>query len=236
MPARRPYGPPVECLERRVHPGPGRGEVPVDPVQYGDEVFAGTLNGWGTLRVKAEHDPSESVTANADSHGVLAKSAVVMERLGRIDAVALDSIEALIEGTPCLTDLLPLDASGLEENEFLRFTAAAEHSSERSLPRAVVDVARTRRLALTAAESLSSLLEPGSHRHGWQPRPPTLRPRSPGRRTGTGRAYDTAVVVVLDGYPVGLLGIADRPRPGPGHRWPPRAAAGLAVEVGITDA
>jgi cation transport ATPase len=150
----------------------------------GDEVFAGTLNGTGALRVKVERDPSDSVIArivamveeasrtkaptqlfiekveqryslgmvaatlavfavplafgaalsgallramtfmivaspcavvlatmppllsaiaNAGRHGVLVKSAVVMERLGQVDAVALDKTGTLTEGTPRVT-------------------------------------------------------------------------------------------------------------------------------------
>ncbi|MGW5777944.1 HAD-IC family P-type ATPase [Streptomyces sp. NPDC003863] len=161
--------------------------------QAGDEVFAGTLNGSGALRVKVERDPSESVIArivamveeaagtkaptqlfiekveqryslgmvaatllvfvipllagsdlrsallramtfmivaspcavvlatmppllsamaNAGRHGVLVKSAVVMERLGRIDAVAIDKTGTLTEGTPRLADVRVLGALG----------------------------------------------------------------------------------------------------------------------------
>lgn len=149
--------------------------------EAGDEVFAGTLNGTGALRVKVERDASDSVIArivamveeasetkaptqlfiekveqryslgmvfatlavflvplafgaeltgsllramtfmivaspcavvlatmppllsaiaNAGRHGVLVKSAVVMERLGHVDAVALDKTGTLTEGTP----------------------------------------------------------------------------------------------------------------------------------------
>lgn len=154
----------------------------------GDEVFAGTVNGTGALRVRVERDPADSVIArivkmveeasetkaptqlfiekieqrysigmviatlavfcvplafgdtlqsallramtfmivaspcavvlstmppllsaiaNAGRHGVLAKSAVVMERLGQVDAVALDKTGTLTEGTPRVTDVLP---------------------------------------------------------------------------------------------------------------------------------
>ncbi|MGW4695042.1 HAD-IC family P-type ATPase [Kitasatospora cineracea] len=162
----------------------------------GDEVFAGTLNGTGALRVKVERDASDSVIArivqlveeasetkaptqlfiekveqryslgmvaatlavfavpllvgaaftdsllramtfmivaspcavvlatmppllsaiaNAGRHGVLVKSAVVMERLGQVDAVALDKTGTLTEGTPRVTDVRPLAGAGLDE-------------------------------------------------------------------------------------------------------------------------
>ncbi|MFE1786460.1 HAD-IC family P-type ATPase, partial [Streptomyces sp. NPDC059506] len=157
--------------------------------QPGDEVFAGTLNGTGALRVRVERDPSDSViarivrmveeaaetkaptqlfvekieqrysigmvaatvalfvlplvlgddlrsallramtfmivaspcavvlatmppllsaVANAGRHGVLVKSAVVMEHLGQVDRVALDKTGTLTEGTPRVTEVRPL--------------------------------------------------------------------------------------------------------------------------------
>jgi P-type E1-E2 ATPase len=183
--------------------------------QAGDEVFAGTVNGTGALRVRVERDPSDSVIArivkmveeasetkaptqlfiekveqryslgmviatlavfaiplafgdelqsallramtfvivaspcavmlstmppllsaiaNAGRHGVLAKSAVVMERLGQVDAVALDKTGTLTEGTPRVCDIRPLPRAGLDEDALLALAAAAEHPSEHPSP------------------------------------------------------------------------------------------------------
>lgn len=207
------------------------------PKAPGDEVFAGTLNGTGALRVKVERDPSESVIArivamveeasgtkaptqlfiekveqryslgmvaatvalfvfpllvgadlrstllramtfmivaspcavvlatmppllsaiaNAGRHGVLVKSAVVMERLGQVDAVALDKTGTLTEGTPRVTDVRPLPGSGLPEDEVLRLAAAAEHPSEHPLARAIVDAARDRGLDIPLVRDFGS--------------------------------------------------------------------------------
>ncbi|MFH9942221.1 heavy metal translocating P-type ATPase [Streptomyces murinus] len=309
----------------------------------GDEVFAGTLNGTGALRVKVERDPSDSVIArivamveeasgtkaptqlfiekveqrysigmvaatvalfalpllfgaalrptllramtfmivaspcavvlatmppllsaiaNAGRHGVLVKSAVVMERLGQMDAVALDKTGTLTEGAPRLTDVRPLPASGLAEDEVLRLAAAAEHPSEHPLARAVVDAAHARGLDIPPVEDfdsapgtgVSAVVDGASVAIG-----------SPARLLGGGRPHPasvvaagledegrTAVLVTVDGEPVGVLGIADRPRPDAAATVAaltalagaapllvtgdnPRAAARLAEEVGITD-
>ncbi|MBD0671382.1 heavy metal translocating P-type ATPase, partial [Streptomyces sp. CBMA156] len=101
--------------------------------------------------VLATMPPLLSAIANAGRHGVLVKSAVVMERLGQVDAVALDKTGTLTEGTPRLTDLLPLTRSGLTEDELLALAAAAEHPSEHPLARAVVDAARGRGLTIAVA-------------------------------------------------------------------------------------
>ncbi|MGW3165523.1 heavy metal translocating P-type ATPase [Streptomyces sp. NPDC001142] len=311
--------------------------------QEGDEVFAGTLNGTGALRVKAERDPSDSVIArivgmveeasetkaptqlfiekveqrysigmvaatvalfalpllfgaalqptllramtfmivaspcavvlatmppllsaiaNAGRHGVLVKSAVVMEQLGQIDAVALDKTGTLTEGTPRVTDIRPLATSGLSEEELLRIAAAAEHPSEHPLARAVVDAARVRELDIPVVEDFTSapgtgvtatvegkavaVGSPARLLSGPDDHPAAV---VAARLEDEGR---TAALVEVENTPVGVLGIADRLREeaaatvtaltGLTGSTPvlvtgdnPRAAARLAEEVGITD-
>ncbi|PZH17445.1 heavy metal translocating P-type ATPase [Streptomyces sp. NTH33] len=311
--------------------------------QEGDEVFAGTLNGTGALRVKVERDPSDSVIArivamveeasgtkaptqlfiekveqryslgmvaatvalfvlpllfgadlrstllramtfmivaspcavvlatmppllsaiaNAGRHGVLVKSAVVMERLGQVDAVALDKTGTLTEGTPRVTDIRPLASSGLTEDDLLRPAAAAEHPSEHPLARAIVDAARIRDLDIPLVEDFAST--PGAGVSA-KAEGRTVAVGSPTRilnhltghpatavAVGLEQEGRTAVLVTLHGTPVGVLGIADRLReeaaatvaalgeltgtvPVLATGDNPRAAARLAAEVGITD-
>ncbi|MFE5963156.1 heavy metal translocating P-type ATPase [Streptomyces rubiginosohelvolus] len=310
--------------------------------QAGDEVFAGTLNGTGALRVRVERDPADSVIArivkmveeasetkaptqlfiekieqrysigmvlatlavfaiplafgdelssallrsmtfmivaspcavvlstmppllsaiaNAGRHGVLAKSAVVMERLGQVDMVALDKTGTLTEGTLRVTGIRPLHGSELDEDALLALAAAAEHPSEHPLARAVVDAARERRLPLPEALDFTST--PGRGVSA------TVTGRavqvgSPARLEGAvdatataavaelEEAGQTAVLVLRDGHPVGVIGVADRLRPDAAAtvaalttltgRTPvlltgdnERAARHLAAQVGITD-
>src|SRR4051812_6071798 len=106
--------------------------------------------------VLATMPPLLSAIANAGRHGVLVKSAVVMERLGEVDAVALDKTGTLTEGTPRVTDVHPLPGSGAGEDALLALAAAAEHPSEHPLARAVVDAARTRGLAIAGVRDFAS--------------------------------------------------------------------------------
>ncbi|MFC1405301.1 MULTISPECIES: heavy metal translocating P-type ATPase [Streptacidiphilus] len=210
--------------------------------------------------VLATMPPLLSAIANAGRHGVLVKSAVVMEQLGQVDAVALDKTGTLTEGTPRVSDIRPLSGSGLSEGELLSLAASAEHPSEHPLARAVVGAARERGLALPVAEDFSSTPGVGVRA---TVRGVDVAVGAPARMlAGGGRAAAlaaelegegrTAVVVECDGTPVGVLGIADRLRPdaaatvaalaGLTGRAPllvtgdnPRAAARLAAEVGITD-
>ncbi|MDJ0383194.1 heavy metal translocating P-type ATPase [Streptomyces sp. G-G2] len=314
--------------------------------ETGDEVFAGTVNGTGALRVKVERDASDSVIArivamveeasatkaptqlfiekveqryslgmvfatlavfaiplafgadltgsllramtfmivaspcavvlatmppllsaiaNAGRHGVLVKSAVVMERLGQVDAVALDKTGTLTEGTPRVTDIRPLAGSELNENGLLTLAASTEHPSEHPLARAIVDAARERRLHLPAAGSFASTPGVGVTAtvdgHAIAVGAPdrllddTVDSASARAAIVAGELEEcgrTAVLIQRDGTPIGVLGIADRLRPDAAatvtalHALTgsapmlltgdnPRAATRLAAEVGITD-
>ncbi|MER7561929.1 heavy metal translocating P-type ATPase [Streptomyces sp. NPDC097941] len=304
----------------------------------GDEVFAGTLNGTGTLRVRVERDPADSVIArivtlveeasrtkaptqlfiekieqryavgivvatlavfgvplmfgadltdallramtfmivaspcavvlatmppllsaiaNAGRHGVLVKSAVAMERLGEVDAVALDKTGTLTEGSPEVSAVRPLPGSGLTPDALLALAAAAEHPSEHPLGRAVVRAAKERGLRIADARDFVAV--PGSG----------VTALVEGRVIGVGRAGapvteiadanananasadadadetgvvhadshraafpgtedgDTVVLVTGDGVPLGTLALTDRLRP---HA--PAATAALTVLTG----
>ncbi|MGW1912643.1 heavy metal translocating P-type ATPase [Streptomyces sp. NPDC002076] len=215
--------------------------------------------------VLATMPPLLSAIANAGRHGVLVKSAVVMERLGEVDAVALDKTGTLTEGTPRLTDVRPLTGSGLDEAELLALAAGAEHPSEHPLARAVVAAARERGLALAVAEDFDStpgvgvtaavdgrVVAVGAPARLLGGATDAASARAAALAGGLEEGGRTAVLVMADGVPVGLLGIADRLRADAAATVSslttltgaapllvtgdnPRAAARLAAEVGIED-
>jgi heavy metal translocating P-type ATPase len=212
--------------------------------------------------VLATMPPLLSAIANAGRHGVLVKSAVVMERLGQADAVALDKTGTLTEGTPRVTDIRPTAASGLGEEELLRLAAAAEHPSEHPLARAIVDAARTRGLDIALVRDFGSAPGTGvtatvdgkAVAVGSPARLLGDRPSHPAAAAATQLEAEgrTAVLVTVDGTPVGVLGLADRLREDAAATVTalaaltgaapmlvtgdnPRAAARLAAEAGITD-
>ncbi|MFE2186497.1 heavy metal translocating P-type ATPase [Streptomyces sp. NPDC059455] len=212
--------------------------------------------------VLATMPPLLSAIANAGRHGVLIKSAVVMERLGQVDAVALDKTGTLTEGTPRVTDVCPLSHSGLTEEALLTLAAAAEHPSEHPLARAVADAARKRGLELPAAWDFASAPGTGvtatvggrTVAVGSPGRPREPHPDHPATALATRleAAGRTAVLVEVDGSAVGVLGIADRLREDATATVAalttltgtapvlltgdnPRAARLLGTEVGITD-
>jgi heavy metal translocating P-type ATPase len=242
------------------------------PLAFGAELTSSLLRGMTFMIVAspcavvlATMPPLLSAIANAGRHGVLVKSAVVMERLGQVDAVALDKTGTLTEGTPRVTDIRPLAGSGLSEETLLRLAAAAEHPSEHPLARAMVDAARERGLDIPVAEDFSStpgigvratvdgavvavgalarLLNDAQH-------PRAVRVAAVAAELEDGGR--TAVLVELDGTPIGIVGIADRLRADAAATVAaltaltgstpmlvtgdnPRAATRLADEVEITD-
>ena len=77
-------------------------------------------------------------TGRAAELGVLFKNAQALEQTEKVRCIALDKTGTLTEGTPRLTDLLP--APGADEQELLRWAAAAEQGSEHPLAAAVLEL------------------------------------------------------------------------------------------------
>ncbi|MFD5594740.1 heavy metal translocating P-type ATPase [Streptomyces griseorubiginosus] len=166
--------------------------------------------------VLATMPPLLSAIANAGRHGVLVKSAVAMERLGEVNAVALDKTGTLTEGAPEVTAVRPLRGAGLDEDGLLALAAAAEHPSEHPLARAIVGAARARGLRIENATDFVAV--PGRGVTAVvDGRQVEVGRTSPEHIPGPGDALaggDTVVLVTRDGVPLGTLALADRLRPG----------------------
>jgi len=181
--------------------------------------------------VLATMPPLLSAIANAGRHGVLVKSAVVMEQLGDTTVVAFDKTGTLTTGTPRVTEVHALATTGIGEAELLRLAASAERPSEHPLGRSVVTAAHDRGLRLAHAADFGSLPGRGVHAivdgkrvavsspvHGL----PTPRTSTDDATTVAAAAAEivaqlettghTAVVVTVDDHPVGVLGLADQLR------------------------
>ncbi|MFI9408297.1 heavy metal translocating P-type ATPase [Nocardia gamkensis] len=184
--------------------------------------------------VLATMPPLLAAIANAGRHGVLVKSAVVMERLGATTHVAFDKTGTLTRGIPELAEIRCLDER-FTDDELLRLAAAAEHPSEHPLAAAIVRAGRARGLRLP--EVTEFVANPGrgvTARVGDQligVGSPIASELSPGVRT-TVEALQasgcTAVVVTREHQPIGVLALTDRPRP--------EAAAAVRATTEITGA
>ncbi|GGQ31967.1 metal-transporting ATPase [Streptosporangium pseudovulgare] len=230
--------------------------------------------------VLATMPPLLAAIATAGRNGVLVKSAVVMERLADIDRVAFDKTGTLTEGRPHLAHLRVLpgtattarsgsdDGAETQADRLLALAAAVEQGSEHPLGRAVA-AAHNRRLPLPAAADFAALpgrgvrarvdghlVEIGSPAH-------LLVETAGGATSGDAEQArqavaeleddgHSAVLMLLDGRPVAVLGLADRMRAGAAQAVKrltgltgmapvlltgdnPRAAARVAGQAGIID-
>ncbi|MGK8512979.1 heavy metal translocating P-type ATPase [Nocardia asiatica] len=209
--------------------------------------------------VLATMPPLLAAVANAGRHGVLVKSAVVMEKLGATTHVAFDKTGTLTRGIPELAEIHCLDER-FTDAELLRLAAAAERPSEHPLAAAIVRAARGRDLPLpevtefTAHPGRGVTARVGDHLIG------VGSPATAGHGLVTGQATVealqadgyTAVVVTCAHQPIGVLALTDQLRPEAAaavratteltHAEPAlltgdnRATANrLAARVGITD-
>ncbi|MCO1597599.1 heavy metal translocating P-type ATPase [Micromonospora sp. RHAY321] len=212
--------------------------------------------------VLATMPPLLSAIALAGRHGVLVKSAVVMEQLADTDIVAFDKTGTLTEGTPRIAEIHLVPGGDHTEDTLLRLAAAAEHPSEHPLAAAVLAAARDRELTVPAVHDFVSTpgrgvtatvdgrrIQVGSPSlldhlaHDSQTRALVDTAQAGGR---------TAVVVIVDDVPAGVLALADRVRPQAAATVTaltaltgatpvlltgdsPGAAGRLAAEAGITD-
>lgn len=157
--------------------------------------------------------PMLSVIANAGRHGVLIKSALALERLAGTDLIALDKTGTLTTGAPEVTGVVTL-AADMTEDAVLALAAAAESGSEHPLGRAVVAEARARGLRIASSRGFQALPGRGVRADidGGVVEvvsPGELRPDAVSRTEADG---GTAVLVLHDGHPVGVLQIRDHLR------------------------
>jgi len=212
--------------------------------------------------VLATMPPLLAAMANAGRHGVLVKSAAVMEQLGAATQVAFDKTGTLTEGTPRLTGIIILPGAGLGERDVLALAAVAENPSGHPLGRAIVAAAHEAGIAIAPAGEFTSApgrgvsaLVFGYHVEIGSPAHMLDDQADAGAATQVEQLEDggqTAAVMRLDGIVAALLAIADRTRPAAGPAVAritevtgaapilltgdnQRAAMRLASQVGIGD-
>jgi len=78
-------------------------------------------------------------TGKGAQNGILIKSAASLERAYRVETVVFDKTGTLTQGTPTVTDVVPLDA--VNQSEVLRLAASAEKGSEHPVGQAMVKAA-----------------------------------------------------------------------------------------------
>ncbi|HEX8732191.1 MAG TPA: heavy metal translocating P-type ATPase, partial [Ktedonobacterales bacterium] len=161
-------------------------------------------------------------------HGMLIKNATALEQASRIQAIIFDKTGTLTEGKPAVTDaaVLPAgEAAGLDAAGLLRIAAAAEADSEHPLARTIVEEAARRGLEPLSTRAFRAI--PGGGVEAMVDERLTLvgSPRLLGqsgvalgeadraRLEATQAEGKTAVAVARDGQVIGIVAVADQPRP-----------------------
>lgn len=195
--------------------------------------------------------------AAATRRGALIKGGAALEQLGQVQTIAFDKTGTLTEGKPTVTDVLPAD--GLSEQQLLAIAAAVEAGSHHPLAQAIVNRAAQNGDVLPLAENRRALAGIGVE---GKVDGKTILISAPGKLTESQltsewrsqvekleTAGKTAVVMLEDGQPIGLLALRDTLRSDAkqaiaelaqlGVRGVmltgdnPRAAAAIANELGI---
>jgi heavy metal translocating P-type ATPase len=178
--------------------------------------------------VLATMPPLLAAIANAGRHGVLVKSAVVMEQLGVVSLAAFDKTGTLTEGRPHVVGVHLLPATPHTTDDALRFAAAAEHPSEHPLARAIVAAATDRGIEVPIADSFTSTPGRGvaalvAGHHVVVTSPAAIRTTEADHASSIAAVLDvvdvvenaghTGVVVLIDDTATAVLALADRLRP-----------------------
>lgn len=153
--------------------------------------------------------------------GVLFKNATALETSAHLDVVVCDKTGTLTKGEPEVTDVL---TDGIERADLLTLAASLERESEHPLAQAVVHAAESEHLAKVAVEHFENVRGQGASAvvDGKQVLVGNARLMTERKidtavlevaRARLAEEGRTAIFVAVDGRAVGVIGIADAPRP-----------------------
>jgi len=162
--------------------------------------------------------------AQAARRGVLIKGGIHLENLGRLNTVALDKTGTLTTGHFAVTQVIGLD--GTPEDEVLRIAAAVEEQSSHPLAAAIVATARTREIDFPAASEIENLAGKGIQARVEESDvlvgalrafagDPAAEKDQPLAETIAKLEADgqTTVIIRRAGKFIGIIALADEPRP-----------------------
>jgi len=161
-------------------------------------------------------------TSKGAQCGVLIKGGEYLELAAKVDTVVFDKTGTLTEGKPSVTDIVP--SSGFSADELLRVAASVERGSEHPLGEAIVDEAESR--SIRTSEPRDFLAVPGEGVKATVDGNVVLLGN---RRLAVENGVDlsvieieltkleedgkTAMIVMVDGIPAGVIAVADAVKP-----------------------
>jgi Cu+-exporting ATPase len=149
--------------------------------------------------------------------GILIRDAEALERLEKIDTLAIDKTGTLTEGKPTLTQIVA--APGHAEDDLLRLAASVESASEHPLAAAILAGAQKRNLALSTVENFESITGQGvrakveGHLATVGQSSATLPEILAAKASELRNEGQTVFFVTVDGVIAGLLAVTDPIKP-----------------------
>jgi Cu+-exporting ATPase len=152
--------------------------------------------------------------------GILIRGAEVLER--KLNVVVFDKTGTLTKGEPNVTDIVPLDGS--TEAAVLQLGAAVEVGSEHPLGEAIVRAANRRAIALPRVAGFEAISGQGirgqvdghqvllGNRHFFHRQSIDVA-GADARMQSLEQEGKTAVIVGVDGKPIGIIAVADTLKP-----------------------
>ncbi|HAL39807.1 MAG TPA: cadmium-translocating P-type ATPase [Polaromonas sp.] len=179
--------------------------------------------------------------ARAARGGVLIKGGVHLENLRTLSSIAFDKTGTITTGKPSVTDVIVLEG---DEASLLATAASVESRSGHPLAQAVVQAARARKLDWPPASDVQAITGKGMHALVSSRKvsignlrlferddvPDSVR-QQVARLESLGK---TTMLVRTDGVFVGLLALADTPRPGMREVFVRLASLGVRQTIMLT--
>jgi len=145
--------------------------------------------------------------------GILVRNAEALERLEKIDTLAIDKTGTLTEGKPMLTQIAV--APGHSEDDVLRLAASVESASEHPLAAAILAGAKKRKLELKKVDDFKSITGQGvsgkvdGHAVTVGQTSDAMPENLAAKATGLRQEGQTVFFVAIDGAVAGLLAVTD---------------------------
>ncbi len=183
--------------------------------------------------------------AQAARRGVLIKGGIHLENLGRLNTVALDKTGTLTTGLFAVSQIIGFD--GTPGDEVLRIAAAVEEQSSHPLAAAIVEAARAGNIAFPSATDIENLAGKGiqARVEGAEVLVGAIRAFAGDMAAEKGKPLaqtiakleadgHTTVIIRRAGTFIGVIALADEPRPLAGEVMNRLRAQGIERVVMLT--
>ncbi|KYH38687.1 MAG: ATPase [Candidatus Bathyarchaeota archaeon B26-1] len=156
-------------------------------------------------------------TGMGAERGILIRRGEAIQTMKDVKAIILDKTGTLTKGKPEVTDVIPLNGNGNDEDRILYYAASVEQGSEHPLGKAIVMKARERGIKLDAPDAFRAIRGVGVRGYvkgvevfvGKPSKPEALNADAEEAFRRLREEAKTAMIVSADGEAVGIIAVAD---------------------------